>query len=105
MISILKYAAAYFGQLLCIAVHVCQTATYESIITDGCDGAGNDNGGQFAAITENIFPNACHTVGNTYIRKIDAVIVFINCYISAICVLNGRKVMRKNLRIVEKNKI
>ena len=84
VISILKYAAAYFWQLFCIAVHVCQTATYESIIIDGCDGVGNDNGGKFAAISESSFTNARHTVGNTYGRKIDALIVFASRFISAI---------------------
>ena len=62
-------------------------------------------GNQTGAGTKGLITNRHHVGRDGDRSQARTIIVFINCYISAICVLNGRKVMRKNLRSVEKNKI
>ena len=50
-------------------------------------------GGQSAAILKSRRSYACHAVGDFYWGQADAAQVFVNCFISINCNLNGRKVM------------
>ena len=56
-------------------------------------------GGQAAAILEGSVADAGHAVWDADGGQAAATFVFVNCFISTICVLNGRKVMMQVLTI------
>lgn len=72
----------YGGKPRTIAERQCSNA-YDTV--------GYDHNGQATALKESIFSNAGHVVRNDYGGQATILIVFANCFISATCVLYGRK--------------
>ena len=80
--------------IFCIAKDVCQAdAESERIAADACHGVRNGHARQAGAAIERLVADARHGVRDGHARQAGAAIVFANYFISAICKLNGRKVV------------